>query len=89
MTSAKSLLQFQPLDEDLLMQTLSEITCSIGESIYLRELESEAVTVLRNVLFKSFAEKETWRKVDIKKALVRFAQEQGAEVDDSEINKVI
>lgn len=71
------------------MQTLSELTCSIGENIYLREMESEKTTILRNVLFKSFAEKESWRKNDLKKVLIKFMKDNGVEDNDQDIDKVI
>lgn len=52
-------------------------------------MESEKTTILRNVLFKSFAEKESWRKNDLKKVLIKFMKDNGVEDNDQDIDKVI
>ena len=48
------------------MEVLANTTVSIGERIFLRNLENEEKTVLRNVVLKHFKEKEHWKKTELK-----------------------
>jgi hypothetical protein len=46
----KALSDHLPLDEDFLGDVLSEMTFSVGERIFLRDLENEDNTVMRNIV---------------------------------------
>lgn len=46
----KALAEFQPLDEDLVLSVLNQFTVSIGESIFLSQLETQEQTVSRNLV---------------------------------------
>ena len=63
----------------MLTQILSEMTVSFGERILLKALESEDQTVLRNVLIKHFTEKQHWKTKHLKKAIMKFFEEQNVE----------
>ncbi len=51
---------------------LADITFSIGNRILLRNLENQELTVLRNVVLKHFNEKDHWKKIELKQALLKF-----------------
>ena len=89
LSTIKSLAPFQPLNDDFVTNILAEITFSIGDRILLRNLENQELTVLRNVVLKHFAEKDHWKKSELKQALQKFIQDNEADVADKDINKII
>lgn len=71
------------------MSVLDDITFSVGERIFLRNLESEDDTIMRNLVLKHFTDRDYWRKADLKKAIQKFLTEKEAEAPEKDINKAI
>ena len=78
---AKSLIPIKPLDSSIVDHVLEEATLNFQGRILLRELETETETVLRNIVVKFFDEKESWKKLDLKKRIHQLLADHNADAD--------
>ena len=67
--NVKSLQEHLHIVEAILEDILQEITFSVEDRLFLRNLENEDSTVMRNLVLQHFIEKKYWRKADLKKAI--------------------
>ena len=91
LNACKALAAYRPLEqsEKIITYILVEKTVSINDTIYMRNLEDQEQTVMRNLIFKSFGEKPQWRKQDIKKAINSYYAERGQQADEEILNKLL